>query len=114
MVIRRYLIQEISKSFAVTLTVLVGIFFAYSAAKVVGQVAEGKLGWDVAPQIMALQAFIALETLLPTALYVGVLVGLQRLHRDSEVAVLAALGFGLGATVRTVFGFALPVALLAG
>ncbi|WP_147692667.1 LptF/LptG family permease, partial [Vogesella mureinivorans] len=55
-----------------------------------------------------------LPLLLPLALFLGVMLGLGRLYRDSEMAVLASIGLGIADLKRAILALALPVALIVG
>lgn len=111
MLIERYVSAEILKPFAAGLAILVTVFFAFSAAIKLADAASGQIPPGVVAELIALNTLIALEVLLPTTLYLAVLAALGRLHRDSEMAALAAAGVGEWRALRAVLWIAALVAL---
>jgi lipopolysaccharide export system permease protein len=59
-----------------------------------------------------LRTLITLEVLLPTALYLSVVIGVGRLYRDSEVIALWALGVGEMRMLRPVILVSAAVAII--
>jgi lipopolysaccharide export system permease protein len=62
--------------------------------------------------LITLRVAISLEVLLPTVLYLSVIIGLGRLYKDSEITALFASGIGIRQVVKVVFTLAFCVALL--
>jgi lipopolysaccharide export system permease protein len=62
--------------------------------------------------LILLRIVIALEVLLPTTMYLCVVVAFGRLYRDSEMTALFACGASLGRVLRPVFFTALGIAVL--
>ncbi|GAB6068177.1 LPS export ABC transporter permease LptF [Methylothermus subterraneus] len=106
----RYLVTEVLRPFAATTLVFVLLFGGYSSAKILADAVGGLLPMDVVWQLIGFRVVIALEVLLPIALYLGVVLGLGRLHSDSEMVALSACGYGEGRVAWTMFRLALPVA----
>ena len=94
--------------------VLVLIFMGYSAATLLNDAASGELHSELVLVLLSLNTLIALEVLLPTAMFFATVYGLTRLYRDSEMAALFALGIGELRVLRAVLIFSLAVATLAG
>ncbi len=64
------------------------------------------------PFLAALKALISLEVLLPLSLYLGVMIGLGRLHSDSEIYAMRASGISEMRLLRPIVRFALLLAIL--
>ena len=110
--IDRYLAREMGQAMALVAGVLVVMFASFSAARFMADaVAEG-LGMAVVMQLVGLRTLIALEVLLPIALYLGVVMGLGRLHHDQEMTALQATGVSELRVLRPVALLALPLAVL--
>lgn len=112
LIIRRYVTREISRPFLIIVGLFVAIFTSYTAAVILNEVASGLLPAVVITQLIGIKLLIALEVLLPVSLYFAVVLGLGRLHSDSEIVALAACGIGEGRLVAVVLRFALGIALL--
>ncbi len=113
MIIRRYLIREISKPFLAVLAVLIVIFASYSAAQFLSDAVNGLLPNYTIAKLIALKTLIALEVLIPISLYLSVIISLGRLYSESEMAAMFALGIGPGRVLRAVLtvSFALAVGI---
>ncbi|GBE10696.1 lipopolysaccharide export system permease protein LptF [bacterium BMS3Abin12] len=112
MIVTRYLIREINKPLLALSLALVAIFAGYSAAVFLTQAANGVLPTNVVVELIALKTNIALEVLLPIALYLAVIIALGRLHTDSEMTALHALGVSPLQVLRAVSYLALTFAVL--
>ena len=94
--------------------VLLLIFTGGTFARVLQQVANGSFPASVMFQVLGLRIVSALPGLLPLSLFVGVLLALGRLWRDSEMHVLAAAGMGAPGLVRPALLLGIPLTLLIG
>ncbi|HHH40095.1 MAG TPA: LPS export ABC transporter permease LptF [Sedimenticola sp.] len=112
MIIDRYIATEIAKPFAIAISGLVVIFIAYTSAVILNDVVAGKFGVQVVATLIMLRTLIIMEVLLPTALYLSVVMGIGRLYRDSEMVALWSLGVSEKRLLRSVLPLALVVALL--
>jgi len=65
-------------------------------------------------KLILLRTLIALEVLLPISLYVAVVMGLGRLHRDQEISVLRSAGVSEHRIVYAVLLVAIPVGMASG
>ncbi len=108
-IIERYLMREIVLSFLGVLLILTLVFFSGSLFRILAQIASGDFARDTLFTLLLLQGAENLVFTVPLSLYLGVLLALGRLWRDSEMAALAASGIGPQRIVRAV---ALLVALL--
>jgi len=111
LIIDRYIASEIAKPMVMATTTLVLIFVAYSSAAILNDVVAGEFGIRIVAILIALRTLITLEVLLPTALYLSVVIGVGRLYRDSEVIALWALGLGELRMLRAVFVVSTAVAI---
>jgi lipopolysaccharide export system permease protein len=94
--------------------VLTMIFATYSANRYLADATFGLMSIKTVMFIIMLKVLIALEVVLPTSLYLSVIVGLGRLYSDNEMTALFASGVALRRVLAIVFVLSLPVALLGG
>ncbi len=114
MIIRRYIITEITKPAANILFLMVAIFACYTAITYFSEAGGGMATPGIVGKMIGLRIGMALEILLPTTLYMSVIIALGRLYKDSEMTALAACGIGMGNITRPVMMLAIPVSLIAG
>ena len=72
--------------------ILATLFASFSTARFLGGAVTDSLGLAPLLRLVLLKTLIALEVLVPIALYVAVVMGLGRLHRDQEIVVLRSAG----------------------
>lgn len=113
-ILDRYFLRELTFGVVVTAAVLLLIVVGGTFARVLQQVAGGSFPASVMFQVLGLRVINTLSGLLPLALFVGVLVGLGRMYRDSEMHVLAASGMGRRGLMRPAAMLAIPMAVLIG
>ena len=92
MIIDRYLRREISMPFLAVSVVLAAIFVTYSLTRFLIDANAGLLRPSEVLQLTFLKSLISLEVLLPLSLYLSVLIGLGRLHSDSEIYAMRSSG----------------------
>lgn len=114
MIINRYLVREISGPFIAVSAVLVVIFMTYSLTVFLTDASQGLLSPAQVAVLTGLKTVIALEVLLPIALYVAVMVGMGRLYNDSEMDAIRAAGMGEARIVMPMLRVAMVLALLVG
>ena len=112
MIVDRYLARETAKPFVLTALFLVGVFIAYSLTRFLTEANDGLLDGSAVLVLTGLKALIALEVLLPIALYIGLIVALGRLYSDWEMIGLRAGGFSENRILVPVVGMAAAVAIL--
>lgn len=110
--IERYVWRELAGAVLAATLVLLMVSFSGLFADLLSKIARGKVPPGLLISQVGLRAVDILPLLLPLALFLGVLLGLGRLYRDSEMAVLASIGIGIAQLHRTLLWVALPVALL--
>lgn len=111
MIIERYIAAEILRPLVAIVGLLVLIFAGYSSGRYLTDAVNGLLPADALVRLVALKAVIALEVLLPVALYLSVVAGVGRLYADAEVTALRACGIGFARLLRVVLVVSLALAL---
>lgn len=114
LLIERYLIAEVRRPFVAVLSVLTFIFASYTTGRFLADALSEILGMQTIALIVLFRTLIALEVLIPVALYVSVVIGLGRLYNDQEMTILAATGVSPLRVYWAVFLLALPVAVAVG
>jgi lipopolysaccharide export system permease protein len=114
MIIRRYIITEIIKPAANILILMLAIFASYTAITYLTDAVGGLMSPGQVGTMIGLRIGMALEVLLPTTLYLSVIIAFGRLYKDSEMTALSACGLGTGGIIGPVLLLSIPVALMAG
>jgi len=114
MIIHRYLIREILKPLLVVLSILVILFTSYGAESFLSDAVNALLPTNMIVQLVGLRTLIALDVLIPIALYLSVVLAFGRMWSDSEFAAMFALGFGPARVMGVVVAFSSCVALVVG
>lgn len=112
MIIDRYIMREIIKPTVAVCTILIFIFGCYMATRYLADALTGQLPGTTVIILILLRIAIALEVLLPTTLYLSVVVALGRLYKDSEMTALFACGVSLGRVLKPVFYTSLLIAVI--
>lgn len=112
--IERYIIREILRPFSFVLIILVGLFACFSGARYLAEAVTETLGIYFMVKLILLKTIIALEVLVPIALYTSVVIGLGRLYRDREIVALSAAGAGTKRIIGPVIVISIPIALIVG
>lgn len=112
MILDRYLRHEVAAPLLGIAVTLVVIFTTYSLSKYLTDASSGLIGPAQVAALTLLKALIALEVLLPIALYVAVLVSMGRLYTDSEMDALRAAGIGELRLFQPVLRLAVLLAVL--
>jgi len=112
MILDRYIMREIIKPTVVVCVILIFIFGCYMATRFLADALVGQLPGTTVILLILLRIVIALEVLLPTTLYLSVVVALGRMYKDSEMIALFACGVGIGRVLRPVLYSALIIAVI--
>ena len=112
MIIDRYIMREIVKPTVAVCATLIFIFGCYMATRLLADALVGQLWGSTVVVLVLLRITIALEVLLPTTLYLSVVVALGRLYKDSEMTALFACGVSMGRVLRPVLYTALMIAVM--
>ncbi|HAZ61267.1 MAG TPA: LPS export ABC transporter permease LptF [Gammaproteobacteria bacterium] len=110
--LRRYLLSEMLRGFGAVFVCLVGVYLASRAAHYIGDAAAGRLQQAVVLELVWLQLVIALPTLTPACLYLGIFITLARMQRDQELVAMQAAGSGLRFLLASSVRLGLVVGLL--
>ncbi|MFQ5644676.1 MAG: LptF/LptG family permease, partial [Thiogranum sp.] len=92
MLLNRYITAEIIKPMFLGVALLVIVFTGYSLGVKLTQAAQGEVPLSIVARLIGLNSIIAMEVLLPTALYLSIIATLSRLYRDSEMVAMQASG----------------------
>jgi len=114
LIIDRYIIAEIARPFGLGVVTLLAIFTGYSTAVRLADAAQELMQVSSVVKLILLNTLVAMEILLPTALYLSVLSAIGRLHVDSEMVALKAAGISERRIAMPVFSLAIIVAVVVG
>jgi lipopolysaccharide export system permease protein len=93
-------------------TILLVIFVGYSLSQFLYQADAGLLNTSEVAILTLLKVLIALEVLLPIGLFFGLMLGLGKLHNDSEIVAMHAGGISESRMVRPIVALAIPLCIL--
>lgn len=111
-VLDRMIVSDIGKTLLSVLSVLLLIIISHKLARILAKAVEGEVSGQAILSLLSLNAVGMSVVLLPASLFLSVLMVLGRMHRDNEMAALAAGGVGLPQVIRSVFILIAPLALL--
>ncbi|MDP3419655.1 MAG: LPS export ABC transporter permease LptF, partial [Thiobacillus sp.] len=112
MLYRRALTREMALTTGAVLTVLVAIALVVLFIRLLGDVARGELANEAVFVFLGFSLLHFLPVLMTIALFVGVLLPLSRMWRDSEMVIWFNAGLSLQQWLRPVLTFAVPFALV--
>lgn len=92
--ISRYVFRETFAAWLVVTLVLFVILMTNQFANILDDAAADRLPEDAVFAILGLTSLRFVTTLTPIGLFLGIMLALARLNRDSEMAALAACGIG--------------------
>lgn len=107
--IERYLWREFLGAFVATLVVLMLVSFGGIVVDLLSEISRGQMPAGLLLSQLWLRVITFAPLILPLALFLGLLIGIGRLYRDSEMAVLFSIGMGPRQLLRPVALLALPV-----
>ncbi|MDN5881339.1 MAG: LptF/LptG family permease, partial [Nitrosospira sp.] len=113
-IIERYITRELLIPFTVVIVILAALFSSFSSARFLAGALTESLGVAAMLKLVLLKTLIALEVLMPIALYVAIIMGLGRLHRDQEINVLRSAGVSERRIVYAVLIVAIPAGIVSG
>jgi len=112
--IERYIFVEVIKPLTAVLCILVGLFACFSSARYLAQAITETLGIVLMLKLVFLKTLIALEVLIPIALYVSIIIGLGRMHRDQEIVAMRAAGISGVRIIKAILWVSIPVGIVVG
>jgi len=110
-ILDRYIFREIASTWLGVTMVLLLILLTNQFARVLGDVAKGKLPKDAAFDVIGLSAAQYLTILVPIGLFLAVMLALGRLYRDSELPAMMACRVGPSDIYRPLTWLLVPLAL---
>ncbi len=110
-ILDRYIFREIASTWLVVTMVLLLILLTNQFARVLGDVAKGKLPKGAAFDVIGLSATQYLTILVPIGLFLAVMLALGRLYRDSEMPAMMACRVGPIDIYRPLFWLLAPLSL---
>lgn len=110
-ILDRYIFREITMTWLGVTLVLLLILLTNQFARVLGDVAKGKLPKDAAFDVIGLSAAQYLTVLVPIGLFLSIMLALGRLYRDSEMPALMACRVGPSGIYRPLIWLLLPLAI---
>lgn len=111
-ILDRYLMREIAVSTFGVVVVLLVILLGNTTVHILGKIAEGALPEDALLPMVVINMVHYLTILLPLSLYLGILLAMGRLYRDSEMTALYACGISVKRLYRPLSALAVTTALL--
>ena len=113
-IIDRYLVREVVFTWLAVTLVLWLILVSARLSRYLAMAAAGELPGAAVFRLLGLKSVEFLVFIMPLALFLGVMLGLGRLYKDSEMAALAACGVGTARLYRPLMALALVAALALG
>ena len=107
----RYVARELATHALAGFVVVLSIFLVTRLSTLLSDAAIGNLPGGVVVRLLTLRTVMALPSLLPAVLYIGVLLAINRLSRDREILAMTTAGVTPGRVERAVVGFALCAAV---
>ena len=111
-ILDRYIFKEIAIAWLGVTIILLTILLTNQFARVLGDVAKGKLPKDAAFDIIGLSAVQYLTVLIPISLFLSIMMALGRLYRDSEMPAMMACRTGPAGIYRPLLWLLLPLTLV--
>jgi lipopolysaccharide export system permease protein len=109
-VLERYVLKESAAHALAGFAVVLAVFLVTRLSALLSDAAVGALPGSVVALLLALRTVMALPSLLPAVLYVGVLLAIHRLSRDRELLAMESCGVAPRRLDRAVLRFALCAA----
>ncbi len=117
LIIHRYLLKEIGLTFLGVTLLLLLIFLSGTFVRILAEAAEGDYPAGIVLGLFTLKAVGNMVLILPISLFLGVMLALGRLYKDSEMVAMTACAVGpdhvLGSVAKIGVIIALLVAALA-
>lgn len=110
-ILDRYIFREIASTWLAVTIVLLMILLTNQFARVLGEVAKGKLPKGAAMDVIGLSALQYMTVLVPVGLFLSIMLALGRLYRDSEMPAMMACRVGPSGVYRPLFWLTLPLVL---
>ena len=102
MIIRDYIIKEVLRTFTGVFIILFLIILSTQFLKALSLVVEGKIALNFLFSLIFFKNLGSLALILPLTLFLGILLALSRLYKDSEMIALSACGIGPPALLKSI------------
>ncbi|NIL93387.1 MAG: LPS export ABC transporter permease LptF [Woeseiaceae bacterium] len=109
-ILDRYIFREIAWTWLGVTMVLLLILLTNQFARILGDVAKGRLPKEAAIDVIGLSAAQYLTIIIPIGLFLAVMMALGRLYRDSEMPAMMACRVGPWGIYRPLLWLLLPLA----
>ncbi len=109
-ILDRYIFREIASTWLGVTMVLLLILLTNQFARVLGDVAKGRLPKGAAMDVIALSGAQYLTIVVPIGLFLAVMLALGRLYRDSELPAMMACRVGPADIYRPLMWLLIPLA----
>lgn len=113
-ILDKYFLRELLIGMLAATAVLLVIFTGGTFADILNKVAAGRLPGDIMFEVLGLHVVDTLSAMLPMAMFLGVLLALGRMYRDSEMHVLFTSGFGPRGLLKPAAILAIATAIVIG
>ena len=110
----RYVLREVLLAWLAVTVVLVVVLLTNRLVQFMADAASGDIPPGVIFTLLGLKAAANLGVVLPGSFFLGVVLALGRLYRDSEMTAMAGCGIGPWPVYRGILAVAVPLALLVG
>lgn len=112
LIIHRYLLKEVGVTFLGVTLLLMLIFLSSTFVRILAEAAEGDYPAGLVLSLFALKSVGSMVLVLPVSLFLGVMLALGRLYKDSEMVAMTACAVGPEHVLRSVAKLALVIAVL--
>lgn len=106
----RYVLREVLLAWLGVTVVLVVVLLTNRLIRFMADAASGDIPADIIFTLLGLKAVANLGVVLPGSFFLGVVMALGRLYRDSEMTAMAGCGIGPGRVYTGIFALAVPLA----
>jgi len=113
-IVDRYLLKEIIHSWLAVTLILWLILVSQRLVRYLADAVAGELPGDVIFLLLGVKTIWYLVYVMPFSLALGVVLGLGRMCRDSEMIVLGACGIGPGRLYQPLLGLGVVTAVMLG
>ncbi len=110
-ILDRYIFREIATTWLGVTMVLLLILLTNQFARVLGDVAKGRLPKNAAFDVIGLSAAQYLTIVVPIGLFLAIMLALGRLYRDSELPAMMACRVGPAGIYRPMLWLVVPLTL---
>lgn len=111
-VIDRMIASDILKTLGIVLFVLVLIIVTRRFLRILSKAIEGEISNETIFTVLGLKVIGSVSILLPSAVFLSILMVLGRMYRDNEMTILATSGIGSFRIIRAVLVLVVPLSVL--